>query len=107
MAFVFRWWQSLLHALSLGGSGKDDGWVEPGNEITRAVLSGAVMGLSRFQNETIEVSAIAVAAALVPTEPDLPIVEHLSGVEVEALAAEQQREAQTIRPRKRRGHRAA
>lgn len=107
MAFVFRWWQSFLHALSLGGNSKDDGWVEPGNEITRAVLSGAVMGLSRLGFETIEVPAIAVAEELVAVEHDLPTVEELPGVEVEAPAAAQQREAPTTRTRKRRGHRAA
>ena len=100
MAFLLRWWQSFLHALSLGVGGKNDGWVEPGNEITRAILSGAVTGLPMLQAEAVEIPEVKA--------PGLPLVTEAPGEVIEEpAAAEQQREAPATRPRKRRGRRAA
>lgn len=99
MAFLVRWWQSFLRALSSANSDRDDGWVEPGNTITRAILSGAVSGLPALQLE-----ASAQAEVLLPA---LPAAADVPDVEVEPAAAEETREAPSARPRKRRAHRAA
>lgn len=100
MAFLLRWWQSFVHALSLGGGAKNDGWVEPGNEITRAILSGAVTGLPMLRAEAVELPEIMALGLPLVTEAPGEVLE-------EPAAAEQQREAPATRTRKRRGHRAA
>ena len=43
MSWMFRWLDHLLTRLR--PSSGNEGWVEPGNAITRAILSGAVAQL--------------------------------------------------------------
>ena len=105
MAFLARWWQSFLHTLSLGKGERDDGWVEPGNEITRTILSGAIV-LPALQFEAVELPVAASEASRL-AETAQPPVADAPDVPVEAPAAAQQREAPATRTRKRRGRRAA
>ncbi|MEP7215503.1 MAG: hypothetical protein ABI782_04570 [Anaerolineaceae bacterium] len=108
MALLLRWWQSLLQALSLGGGNRDDGWVEPGNDITRAILSGTIGGLPTFLIDGAELPAAAVAEDPRPAESDESLVAERRDVPEEVPApAEHQRGAPATRTRKRRGHRAA
>ncbi|MBA4178966.1 MAG: hypothetical protein C0506_00090 [Anaerolinea sp.] len=101
MPLLLRWWRALLNLVSLH---RDDSahWVEPANDITRAVLSGQPLGLP----------ALSEPAAAVTEEPDV-IVEVAApelpeiAAEVEAAAAEERREVPATRTRRRRGHRAA
>ncbi len=106
MAFLLRWWQSLLHALSKGG-GKEDGWVEPGNEITRAILTGSLAGLPAFEFVTEELLATSVPGEPRVVEAEQPMVVDVPDVAVDEPAAEQQDEAPAPRTKKRRGRRAA
>ncbi|MEP6870555.1 MAG: hypothetical protein ABI939_01765 [Anaerolineaceae bacterium] len=108
MAFLLRWWQSFLDALSLGGGDRNDGWVEPGNDITRAILSGAISDLPTFLSGAAELPTTAVADDPGPTESAEPLAAELRDVPVEAPPVpEQQREAPATRTRKRRGRHAA
>lgn len=58
MAWMFRWLDHLLTRLR--PSSGNDGWVEPGNAITRAILSGAVAQLPAI--------AAGAAAEVTPAE---------------------------------------
>lgn len=108
MAFLFRWWRSLLQALSFGEGNRDDGWIEPGNEITRVVLSGAISGLPTFLIEAAEPPATGVSEDPRPRESGESLVAELADVPVEAPSTpEQQGGAPATRTRKRRGRHAA
>jgi len=108
MAFLLRWWQSFLHVLSVGGGHRDDGWVEPGNQITRAILSGAIGNLPMLVMETTELPAVGVSEDPRPVEMDETLVAETPDERVETPAAtEQQRGTPATRTRKRRGRRAA
>ena len=108
MAFLLRWWRSFLDALSLGGGNRTDGWVEPGNEITRAILSGAISDLPAFLIGAAELPTTVVADDPRPAESAESLAAELRDVPVEAPPApEQQRVAPATRTRKRRGRHAA
>ena len=106
MAFLLRWWQSFLHTLSFSGGGQGDGWVEPGNEITRAILSGDVGALPALQLEAAEATQMADYDPR-PAQADAPVSADVADEALEAPAAEEQREAPATRTRKKRGRRAA
>ncbi|MEO6397909.1 MAG: hypothetical protein ABIP13_05540 [Tepidiformaceae bacterium] len=97
MAFVVRWWQSFLQALSLRDGAGHDAWVEPGNRITRTVLSGAVTVLPVLASDA--------------SSPDVFAPPLEQGAEeanqAEEIPAEVAVQAPAVRPRKRGGHRAA
>ena len=106
MAFLLRWWQSFLHTLSFSGGGQGDGWVEPGNEITRAILSGDVGALPALQLEAAEATQMADYDPR-PAQADAPVSADVADEALDAPAAEEQREAPATRTRKKRGRRAA
>ena len=68
MAWMLRWWQALLAKLQSRDA--DLRWVEPGNAITRAILSGAVPPLPAARSE----APVAPAGADESTPPP-PAVE--------------------------------
>ena len=106
MAILLRWWRSLLDLLPLHG---DDSarWVEPANDITRAILSGQTLWLPELAEtapvvtETPAVPDVAVEVAT-PTLPEIA-----AEMEEAAPAAEERRETPATRTRRRRGRRAA
>lgn len=104
MVLLIRWWRSLLAALSFRGD-ESAHWVEPANDITRAILSGQPLWLPA-QAETTAVGVEAPAVAVEVAAPAL-LPEVAAQVEVEESAAEERREVPPTRTRRRRGRRAA
>lgn len=107
MASVFGWWRALL---AIFREKQDAHWVEPSNEITRAILSGNAPNIGR---RDVQVSAVTAAAA-VATEASfvaVPTAETAEPVLAESAAAaiEETPSAGEVPPRsrRRRSHRAA
>lgn len=102
MAFLLRWWQSFLQALTRGGSDKESGWVEPGNDITRAILTGGVPALPGLLFETNGLAEQTLAEEPPLVETGLPVEPDSPDAAIEAPAAEEQAEAPATRTRKKR-----
>ena len=103
MALLIRWWRSLLGALSFRGD-ESAHWVEPANDITRAILSGQPLWLPA----QVDVAAVGAEAPDVAVEVAAPALPEVAArVEVEESAAEERREVPPTRTRRRRGRRAA
>jgi hypothetical protein len=121
MAILIRWWRAVLRALSLRRDANSR-WIQPANEITRAVLSGEPLWLPAY-DPSVELPRVARPAV---KEPE-PIVEPAAAVpeafvaeaaEIEApaaaeaeqperLAEPQRHAAPATRTRRRRSRRAA
>ena len=92
MAFLIRWWRTVLRALSLRRD-RDAGWVEPANFITQAVLSGQPLWLPAF-DPSADLPKVTAPAAVVE-EDELEV--HLPvAPEVEEVAAEVQQPAAAL-----------
>lgn len=105
MAILLRWWRSLLDLLPFRGDDSDR-WVEPANDITRAILSGQTLWLPALA-ETAPVSTEAPAAPDVVVEVAAAALGEVAAEVEEGTAAEERREAPATRTRRRRGRRAA
>jgi hypothetical protein len=79
-AGLISWWQRILALLHLDQQSRDERWVEPGNEVTRAILAGKVPALpdlapapvAAYEYERFEEApALEAAAAIIDptTEP--------------------------------------
>ena len=73
MSWIFRWLEHLLARLPRS-RGDGDGWVEPSNAITRAILAGSVGQLPAAASTAtivdVEVAAPAEVAAEAPVAPE-------------------------------------
>jgi hypothetical protein len=81
-SFPIRWWRAILALLQLNRGAAGDGWVEPSNDITRAILSGRALLLAsppRAQSIAAPVETPNVTAAATSTAAAAP-----AAVEIES-----------------------
>jgi len=98
MAWMFRWWHALLG--SMAREGGSDRWVQPANEITRAISAGTVPALGARPAMGVE-SPVLQSREFDPPEHAFEADE--AEIEVKAPAAQERAEPR----RRRRWHRAA
>jgi hypothetical protein len=95
-SFPVRWWRTVLAFIRLNHDSANNGWVEPGNEITRAILSGRTISLGA-PKPVLTVSAPAVEfAPIAPAaeeEVALPAIEVTEEVETPAAGTPTRRRA--------------
>lgn len=107
MASLFGWWRALLALIQ---AKQETRWVEPSNEITRAILSGHVPELAPRQVRVAPASAAPMAASKTTFVP-APLADMPGPLAAEpAAAAIEEAPAAAegpARSRRRRSHRAA
>jgi hypothetical protein len=105
MVSVFGWWRALM---ALIRAKQEAHWIEPGNEITRAILSGHVQEIGPRQVRVTAAAPMAATDAPFVATPAAELPEPVVA-EPAAAAIEETPAAAEVpaRSRRRRSHRAA